>query len=56
MGTPLAVGAFAFSVLMLGIPNAGLVAPGAVPVFAAVACGTGFVGLLFGDRRPVSRR
>jgi len=48
VGTPLAVGAFAFSVLMLVIPNAGLIAPGAVTVFAAVAFGTGFVGLLVG--------
>lgn len=48
VGTPLAVGAFAFSVLMLGIPNAGLIAPGAGAVFAAVAFGTGFVGLLIG--------
>lgn len=48
MGTPLAVGAFAFSVLTLGIPNAGLIAPGAGTVFAAVAFGAGFVGLLVG--------
>lgn len=48
VGTPLAVGAFAFSVLMLGIPNAGLIAPGAGTVFAAVAFGTGFLGLFVG--------
>ncbi len=48
VGTPLAVGAFALSVLMLGIPNAGLIAPAAVTVFAAVAFGTGFLGLFVG--------
>ena len=35
VGTPLAVGAFGFSVLMLGIPSAGLIDPDAVGAFAA---------------------
>jgi uncharacterized protein len=48
VGTPLAVGAFGFSVLMLGIPSAGLIDPDAVGAFAAVAFGTGAVGLLIG--------
>jgi uncharacterized protein len=48
VGTPLAVGAFGFSVLMLGIPNAGLITGDAVGVFAAVAFGTGAFGLLIG--------
>lgn len=48
VGTPLAVGAFGFSVLMLGIPSAELIAPEAVGAFAAVAFGTGAVGLLIG--------
>ena len=48
VGTPLAVGAFGLSVFMLGMPNAGLIDADAVTVFAAIAFGTGFVGLLIG--------
>lgn len=48
VGTPLAVGAFGFSVLMLGIPNSGLITAGAAGVFPAVAFGTGAFGLLIG--------
>ncbi len=48
VGTPLAVGAFGLTVFMLGMPNAGLIDADAVTVFAAVAFGTGFVGLLIG--------
>jgi succinate-acetate transporter protein len=48
VGIPLAVGTFGFSVLMLGIPNSGLVTADAVGAFAAVAFGTGAFGLLIG--------
>jgi uncharacterized protein len=48
VGTPLAVGAFGLSVLMLGIPNSGLITGDAVAAFAAVAFGTGAFGLLVG--------
>ncbi|GAA1240519.1 hypothetical protein GCM10009609_00200 [Pseudonocardia aurantiaca] len=48
VGIPLAVGTFGFSVLMLGIPNSGLITADAVGVFAAVAFGTGAFGLLIG--------
>jgi succinate-acetate transporter protein len=48
VGTPVAVGTFGFSVLMLGIPNSGLITAGAVGVFSAVAFGTGAFGLLIG--------
>lgn len=48
VGIPLAVGTFGFSVLMLGIPNSGLITADAVGAFAAVAFGTGAFGLLIG--------
>ncbi len=48
VGTPLSVGTFGFSVLMLGIPNAGLIPAAAVTAFAAVAFGTGAFGLGIG--------
>lgn len=48
IGLPLAVGAFGFSVLMLGIPNAGLVTGDAATLFIAVAFGTGAFGLFIG--------
>jgi succinate-acetate transporter protein len=48
VGTPLAVGTFGFSVLMLGIPNAGLIPAAAAAAFAAVAFGTGAFGLGIG--------
>jgi hypothetical protein len=48
VGTPVAVGTFGFSVLMLGIPNSGLITPDAVTAFTAVAFGTGAFGLLIG--------
>jgi succinate-acetate transporter protein len=48
VGIPLAVGTFGFAVLMLGIPNSGLITADAVGVFAAVAFGTGAFGLLIG--------
>jgi succinate-acetate transporter protein len=48
VGTPLAVGTFGFSVLMLGIPNSGLVTADAATAFAAVAFGTGAFGLGIG--------
>lgn len=48
MGTPIAVGAFGFSVLMLGIPTSGLITADAAGAFVAVAFGTGAFGLLIG--------
>jgi uncharacterized protein len=48
VGIPLAVGTFGFSVLMLGIPNSGLITAGAAVAFTAVAFGTGAFGLLIG--------
>jgi succinate-acetate transporter protein len=48
VGTPLAVGTFGFSVLMLGIPNSGLITADAAAAFSAVAFGTGAFGLLIG--------
>lgn len=48
VGTPLAVGTFGFSVLMLGIPNSGLITADAAGVFPAVAFGTGAFGLFIG--------
>lgn len=48
VGTPLAVGTFGFSVLMLGIPNAGLINADAAGIFVAVAFGTGAFGLFIG--------
>jgi succinate-acetate transporter protein len=48
VGTPLAVGTFGFSVLMLGIPNSGLITADAAAAFTAVAFGTGAFGLLIG--------
>jgi len=48
VGIPLAVGTFGFSVLMLGIPNSGLITADAVGAFAVVAFGTGAFGLLIG--------
>jgi uncharacterized protein len=48
VGIPLAVGTFGFSVLMLGIPNSGLITADAAPAFTAVAFGTGAFGLLIG--------
>jgi uncharacterized protein len=48
VGIPLAVGTFGFSVLMLGIPNSGLITADAVAAFPAVAFGTGAFGLLIG--------
>jgi succinate-acetate transporter protein len=48
VGIPLAVGTFGFSVLMLGIPNSGLITSGAAVAFTAVAFGTGAFGLLVG--------
>ena len=45
IGLLIAVGTFGFSVLMLGIPNAGLVNGGAAKLFIAVAFGTGAFGL-----------
>jgi uncharacterized protein len=48
VGTPLAVGTFGFSVLMLGIPNSGLITAEAATAFSAVAFGTGAFGLFIG--------
>jgi uncharacterized protein len=48
IGLPIAVGTFGFSVLMLGIPNAGLVNGDAAKLFIAVALGTGAFGLFIG--------
>jgi uncharacterized protein len=48
VGTPVAVGTFGFSVLMLGIPNSGLITADAAGAFAAVAFGTGAFGLFIG--------
>jgi uncharacterized protein len=48
IGLPIAVGTFGFSVLMLGIPTAGLVNGGAATLFIAVAFGTGAFGLFIG--------
>lgn len=48
IGLPIAVGTFGFSVLMLGIPNSGLITPEATPLFVAVAFGTGALGLFVG--------
>jgi Predicted membrane protein len=48
VGTPLAVGTFGFSVLMLGISNSGLIPAEAAAVFPAVAFGTGAFGLGIG--------
>lgn len=48
VGTSLAVGAFGFSVFMLGVPTAGLITADAAAAFAAVAFGTGAFGLGIG--------
>ena len=48
IGLPIAVGTFGFSVLMLGIPNAGLITGAAATIFIAVAFGTGAFGLFIG--------
>jgi hypothetical protein len=48
IGLPIAVGTFGFSVLMLGIPNAGLITDAAATIFIAVAFGTGAFGLFIG--------
>ena len=48
IGLPIAVGTFGFSVLMLGIPNAGLITGDAATIFTAVAFGTGAFGLFIG--------
>lgn len=48
IGLPIAVGTFGFSVLMLGIPNAGLITGEAAMIFVAVVFGTGAFGLFIG--------
>lgn len=48
IGLPISVGTFGFSVLMLGIPNAGLITADAATLFIAVAFGTGTLGLFIG--------
>lgn len=48
IGLALAVGAFGFSVLMLGMADARIYPPSAVGIFVPVALGTGAFGLLIG--------
>lgn len=48
IGVSLAVGAFGFSVLVLGLANARWFTPDAVGIFVPVALGTGAVGLFIG--------
>ncbi len=48
IGLPISVGTFGFSVLMLGIPNAGLITGEAATIFIPVAFGTGAFGLFIG--------
>ncbi len=47
-GVPLSVFAFGFSVGILGLIDTGILSGGAVPLFVAVAIGTGALGLLIG--------
>ena len=56
IGLPIAVGTFGFSVLMLGIPNAGLVNGDAAKLFIAVAFGTGAFGLFIGGHDGIPRQ
>jgi succinate-acetate transporter protein len=48
VGVSLSVGAFGFSVLMLGLAEARVFTPAAVGIFVPVAMGLGAFGLLFG--------
>lgn len=48
VGLPLAIAAFGFSVLMLGMASARWFTPDAVAIFVPVALGTGALGLLLG--------
>ena len=48
MGVSLSVGAFGFSVIMLGLAQARVFTPDAVGIFVPVAFGLGAFGLLFG--------
>jgi uncharacterized protein len=48
VGTPLAVGTFGFSVLVLGLADARIFTPNAIGIFIPVAIATGGLGLLVG--------